>query len=358
MQKISLNMFSPLQAMLRASRLSSFTEKRSKGFTLIELLVVVIIAGGIISGLLYLVVELLTADRREASRTQTQQEMQMALDYISAELREAVYIYDQNCMSATPNGAIGDADYCPGLYNHIPANITPANDNLPILAFWKQQILPSSVREACDAGTAPTDTPCVSGHSYALVVYTLDTDDADNTWDGLARIRRYALTRFSTTSAAPGYAEVNGYVDPGAFQQQFRSWPFFRDDANPTPVNQQATLPTGNGDVLVDFVDDRVRDGANSVVCPGDPDNNPATTVDDQPYLLTSDSAVVTGIANSFYACVGNRDQTGENRDVLLFLRGNAQGRPGIGVSNDANAFLPTLETQVLSRPVLEKLPN
>lgn len=357
MKKTSFNKLTLFQTLLKASRASSSAQKRNPGFTLIELLVVVIIAGGIISGLLYLVVELLTADQREASRTQTQQEMQLALDYISAELREAVYVYDQACMSATANGAPGDAAYCPGLYNYIPTNVTPANDNHPILAFWKQQILPSSVRQACDAGTAPPETPCVSGHSYALIVYTLDTDDTDPTWDGLARIRRYALTRFSTTSAAPGYAEVDGYVDPGAFQQQFRSWPFFRDDANPTPVNQQANRPTGNGDVLVDFVDDRVRDGANSVVCPGDPDNNPTTVVDTQPYFLTSNPTIVTTVANSFYACVGNRAQTGENRDVILFLRGNAQGRPAIGVTPDASAFLPTLETQVLNRPVLEKLP-
>ncbi|MEM7772499.1 MAG: prepilin-type N-terminal cleavage/methylation domain-containing protein [Cyanobacteria bacterium P01_E01_bin.6] len=335
--------------------MSSSHNKRTQGFTLIELLVVVLISGGIISGLLYLVVELLTADQSEASRTQTQQEMQLALDYMSSELREAVYIYDQDCMSAAPNGAVTDADFCPGLYNHIPANVTPANDNHPIIAFWKQQILPSAVRDACDAGTAIAETSCISGHSYALVVYTLDTDDNDGTWDGLARIRRYSLTQFGNDPTQ----QNPGYVDPGAFQQQFRSWPFFRSSVDAIPANQQAALPTNvQGDVLVDFVDDRIRDGAGSVVCPGDPDNNVATTTATQPYYLSSDPAIVTGVANSFYACVGNRNQTGENRDVVLFLRGNAHGRPAIGQNADASAFLPTLETQVLSRPVLQKLPN
>ncbi|MEL6221914.1 MAG: prepilin-type N-terminal cleavage/methylation domain-containing protein [Cyanobacteria bacterium J06627_8] len=352
--KHRVNVGSFLRTVFKASNTSSLPNRTVKGFTLIELLVVVIISGGIISGLLYLVVELLTADQNEASRTQTQQEMQLALDYISAELREAVYVYDQECMSATANGVATDANFCPGLYNHIPASITPTNDNYPIIAFWKQQLLPDNVRQACDAGTAIATTPCIAGHSYSLVVYTLDTDDNDATWDGLARIRRYALTQFGTNPAV----ENTGYVDPGAFQQQFRSWPFFRDDTNATPVNQQAALPTGNGDVLVDFVDDRVRDGATSAVCPGDPDNNVATVTDTQPYYLTSDPGIVTGTANSFYACVGNRGQIGENRDVLLFLRGNAHGRPAIRQTANADAFLPTLETQVLSRPVLQKLPG
>jgi len=363
MKRTSLNKLSLLRSLLTASRTSSTQENRRKGFTLIELLVVVIIAGGIISGLLYLVVELLTADQREASRTQTQQEMQMALDYISAELREAVYIYDQECMSASAHGNIGDEDYCPGLYNHIPDKLTPTNNNHPIIAFWKQQILPTSVRDECDAGTADDDVPCVSGHAYALVIYTLDTNEDDDKWDGLARIRRYSLSRFESDGD-----EVAGYVDPGAYQQVFRSWPFYRSEGEGNPENQQDTDPVNKeGDVLVDFVDDRIRTAANSdvvgtnfAVCPGDPDNNVTTVAaddDDQPYLLASDPGIVTGVANSFYACVSNRQQTGQNRDVLLFLRGNAQGRPAIGVNDDANAFLPTLETRVLSRPVLEKLP-
>lgn len=328
---------------------TSLSKQRNQGFTLIELLVVVVIAGGIISGLLYLVVELLAADQRESSRTQTQQEMQMALDYISAELREAVYVYDQNCLSTTGRGSAGDADFCPGLYNHIPTSLT-TNGNVPILAFWKHQILPTDIREDCDDGNAPEGTPCITGHSYALVVYILDKDDNDSTWDGLARIRRYSLFRFDA-----------GYVDPGEYQQKFLSWPFYAAAEGSTPTNQQANIPTGTADVLVDFVDDRIRDGVDSVICPGDPDGNVATVGSNnpedsnfQPYLLTSDPASVTGVANSFYACVGNRQQTGENRDVIIFLRGNAAGRPGIF---GESAFLPTLETRVLSRAVVERQP-
>ncbi len=329
-----------IQALRKLPQRSSTTETRDKGFTLIELLVVVLIAGGIISGLMYLVVELLTADRVEASRTQTQQEMQMALDYIGTELRQAVYVYNEDCMNAAGTGTAGDANYCPGLYNHIPANLTDADES-PILAFWKQQQLPSSVRNDCDAGTADANTPCVTGHSYALIVYTLDTADSP-TWSGGARIRRYALTQFQADGA-----ETAGYVDPGTFDRNFRSWPFYSDTDGGRAVNQQGgAAPGGTPQVLVDYVDDRVRADIETQ-CPAG-------------YTLTSDDTVPADFANSFYGCVRdlpNNAEGGLNRDTILFLRGNPSGRPGMGADIGRRTFLPTLETQVLSRPVLEKQP-
>lgn len=314
-------------------------EKPVKGFTLIELLVVVLIAGGIISGLMYLVVELLTADRVEAARTETQQEMQLALDYISTELRQAVYVYDEDCMNAGGVGAPGDADFCPGLYDHIPAGLTQG-DRRPILAFWKHQQLPSSVRDLCGGGGAPAGTPCVTGHSYALIVYTLDQTDGNPTWEGKARITRYALTQFEA-DADP----TTGYVDPGNFNRDFRSWPFYSNTDGGTPTNQQGTRPTGAPQVLVDFVDDEVRAGIDAA-CPDG-------------YSLTTESNVPTDFANSFYGCVRdlpNDADGGLNRDTIVFLRGNPSGRPGIRENVDVS-FMPTLETQVLSRPVLEKSP-
>ena len=73
----------------------------AKGFTLIELLVALLIGGIISSALLYGVVELLQTNQRESSRAETQREMQLALDYISSELREAVFVYDGGCLVGT-----------------------------------------------------------------------------------------------------------------------------------------------------------------------------------------------------------------------------------------------------------------
>ena len=306
---------------------------KDKGFTLIELLIVVLIAGGIISGLMFMVVELLTADQKEASKNQTQQEMQMAMDYISAELREAVYVYDQNCLSNTANGSPGDEDYCPGLYKHLPADLTDA-DTTPILAFWKQEQLPTAVRDACGGGSAIPDTPCIAGHAYSLVVYSTDTSE-DDTWEGKSRITRYALDKYKVSGSS--YSETSGFVDPGAYSNVFRSWPYYQGIGDSNPVNKQnGTLEQGTEDVLVDFVDST----AQTDLC--DPGNDS---------YEVSTAGTVTG----FYGCVSSDDSTDNNRDIILSLKGNAAGRPAI--SGDAS-FLPTLETHVLSRPVLGKSPN
>ena len=248
---------------LRTYSNTQTTKQTNKGFTLIELLIVVLIAGGIISGLMFMVVELLTADQKEASKNQTQQEMQMAMDYISAELREAVYIYDQTCLSSTANGSAGDEDYCPGLYNHIPADLTDA-DTTPILAFWKQEQLPSVVRDACGSGSAIADTPCIAGHAYSLVVYSTDTSENDK-WDGKSRITRYSLDKYAVSGTT--YSETPGYVDPGAYSNVFKSWPYYQGIGDSTQVDKQTgTLAEGTEDVLVDFVDNTALDAATA--CP------------------------------------------------------------------------------------------
>ncbi|MEM9213482.1 MAG: prepilin-type N-terminal cleavage/methylation domain-containing protein [Cyanobacteria bacterium P01_F01_bin.150] len=311
----------------------TITKQSSKGFTLIELLVVVLIAGGIISGLMFMVVELLTADQKEASKNQTQQEMQMAMDYISAELREAVYVYDANCLGSTANGSAGDADYCPGLYNHLPTGLTDG-DTTPILAFWKQEQLPTTVREACGGtGTLVDDTPCIAGHAYSLVVYSTDTAN-NTTWDGKSRITRYALDKYKVSGAT--YSETPGYVDPGAYGNEFRSWPYYQGIGDITQVNKQTgTLDEGTDDVLVDFVDSEAL--------------NPAPTC--QTGYNLSTNGTITG----FYGCVSDGDATDNNRDIILSLRGNAYGRPAI---SGEKSYLPIIETHVLSRPVLNKSPN
>ena len=112
---------------------------RSKGFTLLELLVVMAISSGIIAGLMYIVVELMSTDQRESSRSETQREMQMALDYISAELREAEFVYTaDNLACAGPTGA--GAPPCSPLTAYLPPAVS--NNSMPILAFWKQERFP------------------------------------------------------------------------------------------------------------------------------------------------------------------------------------------------------------------------
>ncbi|NER06132.1 MAG: prepilin-type N-terminal cleavage/methylation domain-containing protein, partial [Okeania sp. SIO3C4] len=60
------------------------------GFTMIELLVGTIIAAIIITPLLAFVVDILNTDVREQAKTNTEQEVQSAAEYISKDLSQAV----------------------------------------------------------------------------------------------------------------------------------------------------------------------------------------------------------------------------------------------------------------------------
>ncbi len=172
------------------------------GFTLLELLISVFIGGIITSTLLYSVVELLKVNQRESSRAETQREMQLAMDYISSELRQAVFVYDGTCLNGA--GAFA-ANACPGITNFLPAaiNTQPAGAGVgttPVLAFWRVDQLPQVLINLCatnasrlndtDPASPIFSVPCLSRRTYSLVVYYLDTSHAGNTWSGRARLKR------------------------------------------------------------------------------------------------------------------------------------------------------------------------
>jgi prepilin-type N-terminal cleavage/methylation domain-containing protein len=335
---------------------------RTKGFTLLELLVAVAIAGGIVAGLMYIVVELMGTDQRESSRSETQREMQMALDYINAELREAVYVYTGSDLDCAGGAA------CRPLTDYLPAAL--GANSVPIIAFWKQQPFPENVpgstRASCFAAVPPQGISCLTGQSYALVVYSLSKANPTGIWSNNARITRYALTEFNSQG------NLNtGYVNPGSFGN-FSTWPFGTDertgqfgDLRNVPVLSRR--PPGRPDVppvtLVDFVDVKPAQNAADLRQTG---ACPAGDYAVSPTDAALNRTGFTGV-RSFYACVSTRPlraaqanqaaevDTGVNQDVILYLRGNANGRPGI--IGDEN-FLPALETRVLSRGVLGKRPG
>jgi prepilin-type N-terminal cleavage/methylation domain-containing protein len=343
------------------SRLTRFfhpiRQTRTQGFTLLELLIVTVIAAGIVSGLVYVVIELLGADQRESSRAETQREMQMALDYMANDLREATFVYTGDCFSgADPNCARGAAGV--PLSNFLPAALT--NQSVPIIAFWRQYPLSSTMRNNVCTGGAAAPAICLNANSYALVVYSLSKAD-NNIWKGRARITRYILSQFNNDGSLN-----QGYADPSV--TGFQAWPFLVRSGS-APVNQQAGAPTGTPAALVDFVDDgsgalasaNSNPLATTAACPNNPgtvDNPNTTTVDESlDYVLTPRTdqlgTAFASARTSFYACV-SPVLADVNQDVILYLRGNARNRPGI---RSDRAFLPTLETRVLIRGVLDRLP-
>ncbi|TVR07368.1 MAG: prepilin-type N-terminal cleavage/methylation domain-containing protein [Phormidium sp. GEM2.Bin31] len=336
---------------IKASR----TRSANSGFTLTEILVSMIIAGIIMSGLMTVMVELLTSDARETARTETQQEMQMALDYISADIREAAYVYDGECLAGNvrvQNPSGGTIDVCgDGLFNRI--NVP--DNTVPVLAFWKLEPIPDSVlRDDCNfSEQLPPGIPCVAARSYSLVIYYLTRNNSEEgsvgPWAGMGRIRRAVYRQF------PGGELNQDYINP--MDVGFDAWPGGGGAPElPTPIT------------LVDFVDDRdmqiIADVQQvqgmEVDCP----ENYNLTPSDQ----TLNRYDFGGVRN-FYACVldetgrqarafeaGQDDPTAFNQKVILFIRGNAAGKPGIRSANEG--FMPAIQTQVLNRSVRRKSPR
>jgi len=69
------------------------TTRLSGGFTLTELLVTIIIGGLIITSITAIMTDIVRASKEEEVRNNTQRDMKKALDFIAADLEEAVYIY-------------------------------------------------------------------------------------------------------------------------------------------------------------------------------------------------------------------------------------------------------------------------
>lgn len=341
-------------------------ERKKSGFTLIELLVSMAIATIVVSGLMSLVVQLLSINQQESGQTQTQNDMQLALDYISADLREAVYVYPGECLTATGVGTrtatTVSPDYCPGVVNHIK---TPPANSMPILAFWKLDPLPDYYLSStqCGSTTPPDGVPCTSGRTYTLVVYFLRKNLATETprWYGKARLLRYELPNYKSDGTA---AAIVNYVSPEKPGVGFRKWPWQFSAGAVT--NLQTAIPGSDNapaQVLVDFVDDTSRAGDSTVTCPTD-------VTQDIYYRITPDvTATPFAGVRSFYACVKvNKtvepltttttvdvyDGGAINQDILVFLRGNSEGRVQVGTSNN----LPTLNAQVLRRSIINKDPK
>ncbi|MBD1911293.1 MULTISPECIES: prepilin-type N-terminal cleavage/methylation domain-containing protein [unclassified Leptolyngbya] len=326
---------SGLRTLLKISRPSI------RGFTLTELLIVAIVGSMIISGLLTLVVQLMTTDRQENVRLETNREMQMALDYMSNELKEAVYVYTGHCLMAQGNTsdtslactgtqAIGN----PG--GAIFPNTIASSTDVPVLVFWKQKPLPPEVRALCTGGTGTPPSiggapvPCSTASSYALVVYSLSTDNPNNTWRGGARIKRYELQEFSSATArTPGYIPPQGNDD----SINFRDWPYATASA------RAGGVPA----VLVDFVNGVPAANGVGGTCPGGYSMSP------RPEALANAGNVNNNL-RSFYACVSPAG-AGRSQDVLIFLQGNIAGRMRGPSPRDGQ--LTTLQTRVATRGVL-----
>lgn len=326
------------------------------GFTLIELLIAALISSIIVLALLSLVIELVSTNRREMARTETQRDMGIATEYMSSELREAAYVYPGDCLGGSVGTGPTDPTFCPGLFGSSlsTSGSTPV---VPILAFWKLDPLPNCAGAECDQYR-------LAGRTYTLVVYFLEKRGTQ-TWEGQAQLSRADIARFRSDGSVR-----TPYFDPSAENTSFRTWPFQSQSGSLTKLMSQ-TFSQADRSVLVDFVDatpDQTSSNDQSM-CP-------------ENYKVTPSSALLSrsGFANvrSVYACVrddtANQDITSErtafNQKVVLFVRGNPIGRYGLDAAacgqslqstlrkDDNPCKLAAVKTEVLNRGVANKVPK
>jgi type II secretory pathway pseudopilin PulG len=345
-----------LQTILKWRNRSSKKRNKNSGFTILELLVATLIATFVIVALLDLVVDLLQTDRREYARNETQREIQMALDFMVNDIREAAYIYDNNGLSG------GGPDRLPGIINHvdIPAGYTP------ILAFWKPEtISDADMRDLRDcrqfgppSANNPNRTECdlllIRRRAFSLVIYMQkvnDTTDANGGWKGVSRIARLHIPKY-TLNGVRSLTRTNGYTDPQENTVKFATWPFDGSGRN----LQAGSRAQGTTQVLVDFVDYPTQSRTSPLYSDNlrAPDNPQCPDNVNYSQIPPSNS---TFNRPSFMVCVSTNNTTGTgsdrsnaNQDVLIFLRGNPTGKAGVKV-----APLLAVRTQAVARGVVDK---
>ena len=372
-----------------------------QGFTLIELLVVMLLGGILTSSLLWLVVQLVSSDQRESVRTETDREVQLSLDYMITDLREAVYIYNGDCN--TPTGSPTGSPFCPSYGAFIPSSLNDT-DSIPVLAFWKTHPLDltalqtdvdaltgdlcsnysATVSTAIQIAESECDDVRLQRNSYELVVYVHETDSGD-TWEGESRIRRYSLDKYDgnprmTSDLATTLRWTNGYVDPAQINNNFFGWPFDSDGNNcqSSPVTcdnargvnlnavTTGTAPGSAGPVLMDFVAHPRRkyevDGSSALVttntndpditgttlCPGGYSHVPRDASDNDDNIRNDRL-----LSRNFYVCVRNVVTSGDFQDAIIYLRGNPLNRSGISQT----IVRPLTQTQVTMRGIIDRNP-
>ena len=289
------------------------------GFTLIELLVGMVLAFLVMAPMLGFMVNMLESDNSEQAKASTEQEVQSALDYISRDLQQAIYIYGSDAIA---NG--GDL----GIREQIPPaqGTTGCKDNdtcEPILAFWRRQLV-----ETAENLTG------VNPYVYSLVVYYHITGNqgVDNSvWSKAARIGRFEIRDGVRLSPPPPLPIGTLADDPQ----------YYYDKANPDFGSDDGfklfKLESGIGldvamnrwkkssdayktpiAILLDHIDQSEwianSDVLNNLQCPLDP----SSTTEERLQRIPGAGKKVYG----FYSCVNSRLWVAQT-----FIRGNAMFR-------------------------------
>ncbi|MEG4058434.1 MULTISPECIES: hormogonium polysaccharide secretion pseudopilin HpsC [unclassified Microcoleus] len=314
-----------------------------KGMTLVELLVGAIMAFLIITPMLGFVVDMLNTDRREQVKSNTEQDLQAAVDFIAQDLSQAIYIYDQAGITAiNPGTKLPPA----------PANTT----GTPILVFWKRQLIKNAVpiNSAVTAKTPsacpPNGSECNDTYVLSLVAYYQIRDTTPNSiWcqpsggNCPTRIARYEIREpvrnpYTIDVTKPYYDAADlsdSQKGSEAFNKDF--------DFNKPTVNVTMGANFPDPQVLVNYI----HHNSTNVPIPTGAQCQTllAVTPPPPPATFNANDLLITDASNhSFYSCV----DTSKNI-ARVTIRGNSLRRLQTDADYDANkaAYFPTATVQV-----------
>jgi len=302
---------------------------KSGGFTLIELLVGIIISALVLLPLLGFMINIMETDHKEQAKTASEQEVQAALNYISRDLDQAIFIYDGYGLNG-PNG-IG-----PKLPNNVPGAT-------PVLVFWKrnflEKALPIAGGNPSDCKPRGSGNNCDDGFVYSLVSYYLIQDPGctDPAWSCTARIGRVELKdklkdqNNNPDTVLPDYPRSEGFTvfdlsptNPAlansTLEQKMNAWPTNLTDPAVGDINKNQPQ------ILIDYIDQTpiTNPAVPQASCPPSVRTGPwpdgITGVSVNPY--PNQQAPSTVQQSSFYACVDSEKTTAQ-----VFIRGNALAR-------------------------------
>jgi type II secretory pathway pseudopilin PulG len=314
----------------------STRKNRDHGFTLVELLIGLVMAFLVLTPLFGLMISIMNTDEKEQAKTTSEQELQTAIDFITRDLQQAVYIYDYQGVTNNYNTIAANS----GIKDSLPI----VTGGVPILVFWKQEVVSNVIPTT---GTKKDDASI-----YSLVAYYL-INSPSTIWSNTARIARWQIkdgvrspSDTSGVTCNPSYNTSIKFVDadncpsPGfkPFDLDMNQW-------------QRSGSFTNDPQVLVDFIDQTPRDQTNV------PNITPSCAQDDnQPGVTITPISSTT--MTSFYACVSNyADPTNQGQVIStaqIFIRGNALAR--IQTSNidykdkSQQTYFPTVSAIIQAR--------
>jgi hypothetical protein len=311
----------------------------------------------IITPMLAFVVDMLNTDRREQVKSNTEQDVQAALDFIAQDLSQAIHIYDNKALNGPPD---------PNEMAVAP-QLPPIPNGRPILVFWKRKLIRNSVSVDTDPTTRtkpkecdPT-RPCNDTYTRSLVAYYQVTENTPNSiWcqpSGAScptRIERIEISEGIMKNPAALTADTR-YFDDNETKDGQKHNPAFNlnfDWNQPTNnVTDQMNVGGVTPQVLVNYIDHSPL----SPLPPGDECQkalgNPraqvpgTTTTSLIPETTLKVSDQDTTNTNSFYACVDTARNVAQ-----VTIRGNSLRRIQTDEAEyDAKkaAYFPTASVQV-----------